>query len=110
MGVVHLALDPEGRQVAVKVLRGTEGVNARRRLAREVETMRRVRSPYVAEVLDADLAGEHPYIVTRYVNGDTLEKLVRSRGRCPRRACAGWPTARRRPFRPSTRRAWCTAT
>src|SRR6266571_3920089 len=35
MGVVHLARDPEGRPVAVKVLHplGTEGANARRRLA-----------------------------------------------------------------------------
>src|SRR5438105_14159791 len=82
MGVVHLARDPEGRAVAVKVLRtlGTDGVNARRRLAREVETMRRVRSPYVAEVLDADVTCEYPYIVTRFVPGSTLEKLVRSRG------------------------------
>jgi Protein kinase domain len=83
MGVVHLARDPEGRPVAVKVLRalgGAEGANARRRLAREVETMRRVRSPYVAEVLDADIAGEYPYIVTRYVSGPTLDEMVRGRG------------------------------
>jgi Protein kinase domain len=82
MGVVHLAHDPEGRPVAVKVLQpvGAEGPNARRRLAREVETMRRVRSPYVAEVLDADVAGEYPYIVTRYVSGPTLDEMVRSRG------------------------------
>jgi hypothetical protein len=82
MGVVHLAHDPEGRPVAVKVLHpaGAEGPNARRRLAREVETMRRVRSPYVAEVLDADVTGEYPYIVTRYVSGPTLEEMVRSRG------------------------------
>ncbi len=82
MGVVHLARDPEGRPVAVKVLHplGTEGVNARRRLAREVETMRRVRSPYVAEVLDADVTGEFPYIVTRFVSGPTLEEMVRTRG------------------------------
>ena len=82
MGVVHLAHDPEGRPVAVKVLHpaGAEGPNARRRLAREVETMRRVRSPYVAEVLDADVAGEYPYIVTRYVSGPTLDEMVRSRG------------------------------
>ena len=79
MGVVHLARDPEGRAVAVKVLHplGTEGVNARRRLAREVETMRRVRSPYVAEVLDADVTGEFPYIVTRFVTGPTLDEMVR---------------------------------
>ena len=85
MGVVHLARDPEGRAVAVKVLHpldplGSEGVNARRRLAREVETMRRVRSPYVAEVLDADVTGEFPYIVTRFVAGPTLDEMVRTRG------------------------------
>ena len=68
--------------MAVKVLHplGTEGVNARRRLAREVETMRRVRSPYVAEVLDADVTGEYPYIVTRFVAGPTLDEMVRGRG------------------------------
>jgi hypothetical protein len=86
MGVVHLALDPEGHAVAIKVLAadkvlGAEDDNARRRLAREVDTMRRVRSPFVAEVLDADLTGEFPYIVTRYVPGPTLDQMVRERGR-----------------------------
>ena len=86
MGVVHLALDPEGQHVAIKVLAaakvlGTDDTNARRRLAREVDTMRRVRSPFVAEVLDADLTGEFPYIVTRYVAGPTLDQMVRERGR-----------------------------
>ena len=82
MGVVLLARDPEGRRVAVKVLRnvGYADPNARRRLIREVETMRRVRSPYVAEVLDADVTGEYPYIVTRYVSGPTLDELVRRQG------------------------------
>jgi serine/threonine protein kinase len=56
MGTVYRADAPDGRPVAVKVLRqGAPGEeNARRRLAREVDTMRRVHSPYVAEVLDAD--------------------------------------------------------
>jgi serine/threonine protein kinase len=82
MGVVHLAQDPQGGLVAIKVLHPdtTESANARLRLAREVETMRRVRSAFVAEVLDADVAGEFPYIVTRYVPGPTLEAMVRSRG------------------------------
>ncbi|MBV9450523.1 MAG: serine/threonine protein kinase [Streptosporangiaceae bacterium] len=82
MGVVHLARDPEGRLVALKVLRPwvAGDVNARRRLIREVETMRRVHSPYVAEVLDADVTGEFPYIVTRYVPGPTLDELVRRQG------------------------------
>lgn len=85
MGVVYLARDPQGRLVAVKLLNpwhewGAEEATARRRLAREVETMRRVRSSYVAEVLDADMTGEFPYIVTRYVAGPTLDEMVRSRG------------------------------
>ena len=82
MGVVYLATDPYQRKVAVKALRPAIAAdpNARRRLAREVETMRRVRSPFVAEVLDADVTSDPPYIVTRYVHGRTLEELVSQGG------------------------------
>jgi hypothetical protein len=82
MGVVYLARDTEGRPVAVKVLGPavTGDPNARRRLFREVETMRRVRSRYVAEILDADVGSESPYIVTRYVPGRTLDDIVRTDG------------------------------
>jgi predicted Ser/Thr protein kinase len=78
MGVVYLAADPQQRRVAVKALRPAIAAdpNARRRLAREVETMQRVRSPFVAEVLDADVTSDPPYIVTRYVSGRTLEDVV----------------------------------
>jgi len=38
--------------------------------------MRRVRSPFVAEILDADVTSDPPYIVTRYVRGQTLEEVV----------------------------------
>ncbi len=82
MGVVHLAVDPQGRQVAVKVLRAEVAGDdvARRRLSREVETMRRVRSEYIAEVLDADVTGHRPYIVTRYVAGRPLDEVVKQDG------------------------------
>ncbi|WP_202610442.1 serine/threonine-protein kinase [Herbidospora solisilvae] len=82
MGVVHLALDPHGRQVAVKVLRPEVAGDdtARRRLSREVETMRRVRNPYIAEVVDADVTGQRPYIVTRYVPGKPLDDLIKTDG------------------------------
>ncbi|GII79432.1 hypothetical protein Sru01_44140 [Sphaerisporangium rufum] len=77
-GEVHLALDPEGRTVAVKVLHPHVAADevALARLAREVDTMRRVRGPHVAEVLDAELTGARPYIVTRYVQGRSLAALV----------------------------------
>ena len=42
--------------------------------------MRRVRSPFVAEVLDTDVAGDTPYIVTRYVPGRTLDDVVTQDG------------------------------
>ena len=82
MGVVYLAADPQDRLVAVKALRQGVSVdpNARYRLAREVETMRRVHSPFVAEVLDADVTSEPPYIVTRYVQGRSLEDVVAESG------------------------------
>jgi predicted Ser/Thr protein kinase len=85
MGVVHLAVGPDERAVAVKVLRAHVAADpdARLRLAREVDTLRRVRHPRVAEVLDADTDGELPYLVTRFVPGRTLEDLVRERGPMP---------------------------
>jgi len=82
MGVVYLARDASDQPVAVKVLR--QGIpaeaTARRRLAREVDTMRRVHSPYVAEVIDADAEGSPPYIVTRFVEGRTLDEVVAADG------------------------------
>jgi Protein kinase domain len=82
MGVVHLARDPAGKQVAVKVLRpGVAGdPDARRRLSREFEMMRRVRSPFVAAVIDADVTGPQPYVVTRYVAGPSLDQMIHATG------------------------------
>jgi hypothetical protein len=91
MGVVYRAIGPDGQQVAVKALRQVlaSDDSARRRLAREVDTMRRVRSPYVAEVLDADVASDPPYIVTRYVSGQSLEQVVSQGGPLTGTALAG---------------------
>ncbi|WP_083983140.1 serine/threonine-protein kinase [Actinomadura hibisca] len=82
MGVVHLGADAEGRNVAIKVLRPAVAgdATARRRLAREVDSMRRVHSPHVAEILDADVTADRPYIVTQYVPGRTLEEIVEESG------------------------------
>jgi serine/threonine protein kinase len=85
MGVVYLARDPEGRQVAIKVLGPAvaSDPDARLRLAREVETMRRVHSRHVAEILAADINGPAPYIATRFVPGRTLEATVQHDGALP---------------------------
>ncbi len=82
MGVVHLALTDDGHAVAVKVLRPhvAGDPQARERLAREVDSLRRVRHPRVAEVIDADVDCETPYLVTRYVPAAPLDDLVREHG------------------------------
>ncbi|HEU5158703.1 MAG TPA: serine/threonine-protein kinase [Streptosporangiaceae bacterium] len=82
MGSVYLALDEDGKTVAVKAIHPhvAEDMTGLRRLAREVEAMKRVASPYVAELLDADLRAVRPYLVTRYVQGRSLQQLVEQRG------------------------------
>lgn len=81
-GEVHLALDPEGRTVAVKILHPHVAADATAltRLAREVETMRLVHGRHIAEVLDASLDGVRPYLVTRYVQGRPLSEMVAADG------------------------------
>ncbi|MDQ1105010.1 serine/threonine-protein kinase [Nocardioides zeae] len=82
MGVVHLAQKPGGPRVALKVLRphvvGDD--EARARLAREVNSLSRVRSRRVAEIMDADPWAEIPYVATRYVPGLSLHDHVQEEG------------------------------
>ena len=82
MGVVHLALDPHGRAVALKLLRPhvAHDQDARTRLGREVDVLGRIRDARVAAVIDADLDGERPYLVTRYVPGPPLDEVVKEHG------------------------------
>jgi hypothetical protein len=82
MGVVHLARKPGGDRVALKVLRphivGDE--EARARLAREVGSLRRIRSRWVAEIVDADPWAVVPFVATRYVPGLSLHDFVQEEG------------------------------
>ncbi|UDY22714.1 serine/threonine-protein kinase [Nocardioides sp. Kera G14] len=82
MGVVHLARLRDGTPVAVKVLRPQVigDREARDRLAREVSSLQRVHSRWVAEILDADPWGQTPYVVTRYVPGRSLHQVVAEDG------------------------------
>lgn len=82
MGVVHLGLDPRGRAVAIKVLRDhvAHDEQARARLAREVSSLSRVEHEAVAAVLDADVEGSRPYLVTRFIPGLRLDEWVRRHG------------------------------
>ena len=77
-GSVYLGTSPAGTPVAVKVLNAASigDTLARRRFAGEVEMARRVSSFCIAAVLDADLDGARPYIVSEFVDGPSLQAAV----------------------------------
>ena len=82
MGVVHLARRGDGERVALKVLRpqvvGDD--DGRARLEREVDSLSRVHSRWVAEIVDADPWAGVPWIATRYVPGLSLHDHVLEEG------------------------------
>jgi len=82
MGVVYLAEGPEYQEVALKVLRPhvADDPIARARLQREATTLQKVSHPGVAGILDHDLEGVRPYLVTRFVPGRPLDEQVDERG------------------------------
>ncbi|GAA4611578.1 serine/threonine-protein kinase [Actinoallomurus liliacearum] len=90
MGQVFLGRSPGGRPVAVKVVRpelaGDE--RFRERFAVEVEAARRVGGFYTAQVVDADVRADPPWLVTAYVPGPSLHEAVRSHGPLPATAVA----------------------
>jgi len=82
MGSVYLADSPDGRAVALKVIRGELAHNAefRRRFRSEVARARQVPPFCTAEVLDADTDHDPPYLVVEYVDGPSLAAVVEERG------------------------------
>jgi serine/threonine protein kinase len=85
MGVVYLAETPEGRQVAVKVIRQHLAIHDdfRARFRAEVATASKVARFCTAPILDADTTADPPYIVTEYIDGPTLGSVVDEHGALP---------------------------
>ncbi|WP_433253697.1 protein kinase domain-containing protein [Streptosporangium sp. CA-135522] len=81
-GVVFLAESPRHPRVAVKLLhaRLLDDEKVRRRLAGEIEAVRRVAPFCTAQVLDADLDGDRPYIVSEFVDGVSLQDHIEAEG------------------------------
>jgi hypothetical protein len=82
MGQVYLGESPGGRLVAVKVIRAELAGDPefRARFAREVATARTVSGIYTVPVVDADVDGPQPWLVTAYVDGPSLADRVRDLG------------------------------
>ena len=82
MGVVFLGETPGGRKVAVKVIRPVyaNDKDFRARFAREVAAARDVGGFHTAAVVDADPAGDPPWMVTSYIPGLSLSAAVGRKG------------------------------
>ncbi|GAA1573994.1 hypothetical protein GCM10009678_65900 [Actinomadura kijaniata] len=81
-GVVLLGEDAGGGRVAVKLLHTQPEQDSvgRRRFVQELAAAKRVARFCTAQVLDADLAGDRPYIVSEYVEGTPLNRAVADNG------------------------------
>ncbi len=81
-GSVYLALTPQGQKVAIKVLHDhiAEDAAAQSRFLREVDAARRVAPFSTARVLDVSVTRDQAYVVSEYVDGASLEQLVREQG------------------------------
>ncbi|MER6672805.1 ABC transporter substrate-binding protein [Streptomyces sp. NPDC000983] len=82
MGVVYLARTPGGALVALKVLLAeyAEEPGFKERFRREVEVARRVASPWVVPLVDADPDAGAPWLATAYVPGPSLAEAVTAYG------------------------------
>nr|WP_055506447.1 serine/threonine-protein kinase [Nonomuraea pusilla] len=81
-GVVYLATDPAGTQVAVKWLRpdlSGDEVSVERFL-REVQVAQQVAPFCTAAVLGTGVEQDRPYIVSEYIEGPSLQRVVQEEG------------------------------
>jgi serine/threonine protein kinase len=81
MGIVYMGTNGT-RAAAIKVVRDflLEDPASRTRIAREVETLQRVKSEFVAEIVGSDVNGNPAWIATDYVDGPSLKTLVEKEG------------------------------
>lgn len=77
-GVVYLAESVSGDHVAVKVLH--DRIGSRDAARKELAAVRRVAPFCTAEVLDSGEDDDLPYVVTEFIDGPSLRRLVEMEG------------------------------
>ena len=77
-GAVFLGKAPGGEYVAVKLLHAQMANDpaARARFTREVTAAQKVEPFCTARVLEADLHGDQPYVVSEFIDGPSLHDVV----------------------------------
>jgi ABC-type branched-subunit amino acid transport system substrate-binding protein len=85
MGVVYLARSAGGALVALKVIQAeyAEDADFRERFRREADTARRMTSPWVASLVDADPEAAQPWLATTFVPGPSLAEALAAHGPLP---------------------------
>ncbi|MFF0064726.1 bifunctional serine/threonine-protein kinase/ABC transporter substrate-binding protein [Streptomyces sp. NPDC005279] len=88
MGVVYLARSAGGTLVALKVIQAeyAEDTDFRERFRREADTARRMTSPWVASLVDADPEAAQPWLATAFIPGPSLGEAVAAHGPLPVRS------------------------
>jgi serine/threonine protein kinase len=83
MGKVYRATGPSGERVALKFVKASLASNPtfRRRFYREARIAQTVRHPNVVPVLGTGEYGELPYMTQRFIDGISLEALLKRDGR-----------------------------
>ncbi|MEO3839025.1 serine/threonine-protein kinase [Nonomuraea sp. B10E8] len=79
-GEVYLARSPDGEQVAVKLLHARVSFTERDGFLAEASAARRVPGFTTARVFDVGVHDGRPYIVSEYVQGPSLDQLIRREG------------------------------
>jgi serine/threonine protein kinase len=81
-GAVYLGRSPSGQYIAIKLLHEQMNTDssARTRFAREVEAAQKVSPFCTAQVLDYDLHGRPPYIISEFIDGPPLYDVVLQEG------------------------------
>lgn len=81
MGIVYLGTNGT-RSAAIKIVRDflLEDPVAKTRLAREVDSLKKVRSEFVAEIVGSDIEASPAWIATNYVDGPSVKTAVDNEG------------------------------
>jgi serine/threonine protein kinase len=82
MGLVYMAVGPDGQQVALKLVRGKLATDRvfRKRFDREAGAARRVKHPHVVPVLDTGEHGGIPWMAQQFISGGTLQDRIDRQG------------------------------
>lgn len=92
MGVVYLA-QQDSERVALKLVAAklSGDASARTRFLREAQTLRLIKNPFVAQIVDSSDDADFPWIAVEFVSGPSMKELVEDRG--PLDTEAWWATA-----------------